>query len=75
MLNMRLFLKEVNEPVWVEVLNVSRKDREDWRAITAEGMLLQEKEDPSFDLEGRFIAELDGRPVGVVHANVDKCRE
>ncbi|MEE8636637.1 MAG: GNAT family N-acetyltransferase [Dehalococcoidia bacterium] len=75
MLNMRRFMKGVDEPVWVEVLNAARKDREDWRAITAEEMLLQEKGDPSFDSEGRFIAELDGRPVGVVHANVDKLRE
>jgi len=65
----------MDEPVWVEVLNASRKNREDWRAITAEEMLLQEQGDPSFDSEGRFIAELDGRPVGVVHANVDKWRE
>jgi len=65
----------VDESVWVEVLNASRKDRENWRAITAEEMLLQEKEDPSFDLEGRFIAELDRKPVGAVHANVEKLRE
>ena len=75
MLNIRRFVNGVDEPVWVEVLNASRKDRKDWRAITAEEMLLQEKGDPSFDSEGRFIAELDGRPVGVVHANVDKLRE
>ena len=75
MLNMRRFVQNVDEPVWVEVLNASRKDREDWRAITTEEMLLQEKEEPSFDSEGRFIAELDGRPAGVVHANVDKLRE
>jgi len=75
MLNVRRFVKGVDEPVWVEVLNASRKEREEWRAITAEEMLLQEKGDPSFDLEGRFIAELDGSPVGVVHANVDKLRE
>jgi ribosomal protein S18 acetylase RimI-like enzyme len=65
----------VDEVVWIEVLNASRKDREDWRAITVEEMLLQEKEDPKFDPEGRFIAEFGGRPVGVVHANVDKLRE
>ena len=75
MLNMRRFVQNADEPVWVEVLNASRKDREDWRAITAEEMLLQEKEEPSFDSEGRFIAELDGRPVGVAHANVDRLRE
>jgi len=75
MLHIRRFVQGVDEPVWAGVLNASRKDREDWRAVTAEEMLLQEKEDPSFDLEGRFIAELDRKPVGVVHANVDKFRE
>ncbi|MFP3897954.1 MAG: GNAT family N-acetyltransferase [Dehalococcoidia bacterium] len=75
MLNIRRFAKGIDEPIWVEIVNASRKDREDWRAITVEEMLLQEKEEPSFDLEGRFIAELDGGAVGVVHANVDKFRE
>ena len=74
MLNMRRFVKGVDEPVWVEVLNASRKDREDWRAITSEEMLLAEKR-PEFDFEGRFIAELDGKPVGVAHGNVDKLRD
>jgi len=75
MLKIRRFVQGVDEPVWVEVLNASHKDREDWRAITVEEMLLQEKENPSFDPGGRFIAELDGRPVGAVHANVEKLRE
>ena len=75
MLQIRRLVQGVDEPVWVEVLNASRKDREDLRAITVEEMILQEKEDPSFDLEGRFIAELDRSPVGAVHANVEKQRE
>ena len=75
MLSIRRFVQGVDEVVWIEVLNASRKDREDWRAITVEEMLLQEKEDPKFDPEGRFIAEFGGTPVGVVHANVDKLRE
>jgi diamine N-acetyltransferase len=75
MLKMRPFVKGADELVWVEVLNASRRGREDWRAVTAEEMILQEKEDPSFDSEGRFIAELDGEPVAVVHAHVDKLRE
>ena len=74
-LDIRRFVSGVDEPVWVQVLNASRKDRDDWRAMTAEELRLHEKEDPSFDPEGRFIAELDGGPVGVVHANVDKLRE
>ena len=75
MLQIRRLVQGVDEPVWVEVLNASRKDREDLRVITVEEMILQEKEDPSFDLEGRFIAELDRSPVGAVHANVEKQRE
>jgi len=67
-------VKDVDEPVWVEVLNAAREEREDWRTITVEELLLEEKQ-PSFDFEGRFIAELDGKPVGIVHANVDKLRE
>jgi mycothiol synthase len=75
MLNIRRFVKSLDEPVWVGVLNASRKERDEWRAITAEEMLRAEEGDPGYDLEGRFIAELDGRPVGVVHANVDRFRE
>lgn len=71
---MRRFVKDVDEPVWVEVLNAAHKEREDWRTITVEELLLEEKR-PSFDFGGRFIAELDGKPVGIVHANVDKLRE
>jgi mycothiol synthase len=68
-------VKGIDEPVWVAVMNASRRGREDWRAVTVEEMLLQEKEDPNFHVEGRFIAELDGKPVGAVHANVEKQRE
>jgi mycothiol synthase len=75
MLNIRRFVKGVDESLWVDILNSARKDREDWRAITVEEMLLQEKEDPKFDPKGGFIADFDGRPVGVVHANVDKLRK
>lgn len=74
MLNIRRFVEGVDEPIWVAVLNAARKGREDWRDVTAEELRLHEKEDPSFDVEGRFIAELDRKPVGVVHANVDKLR-
>ena len=75
MLNMRRFAQGIDESVWVGIFNASRRGREDWRTVTAEEMLMQEKEDPKFDAEGRFIAELDGKPVGAVHANVEKTRE
>lgn len=74
MLNVRRFVKGVDEPVWVEVLNAAYREYGSWwRAITVEE-LLKEEERPNFDFEGRFIAELDGKPVGVVHAHVDKLR-
>ena len=75
MLNIRRFVRGADESVWVRILNVARKDREDWRAITVEEILRQEKEDPKSDPEGRFIAEFDGRTVGTLHARVDKLRE
>jgi ribosomal protein S18 acetylase RimI-like enzyme len=75
MLNIRRFVRGADESLWVGILNAARKDREDWRAITVEEMLQQEKEDPKFDQDGRFVAEFDGRPVGIVHAKVDKLRE
>jgi len=74
MLNIRRFVKGADEPLWVEVLNAARKEREDWRAITEEELIADAKR-PSFDFEGRFIGELDGKAVGVVHAKVDKMSE
>jgi mycothiol synthase len=74
MFAMRRFVQSVDEPVWVDVLNREYEGREDWRAITVEEFLVEEKH-PSFDPEGRFIAELDGKPSGVVHAEVDKLRQ
>lgn len=75
MLNIRSFVKGADEPVWVEVLNAAYKEYEVWwRAITVEEMREQEKR-PNFDFEGRFIAELDGKPVGIIHAHVDKLRK
>ena len=74
MLNVRRFVKGADEPLWVEVLNSARKEREDWRTITVEE-LLADSERPSFDLGGRFIGELDGKAVGVVYAKVEKSSE
>jgi mycothiol synthase len=74
MLDIRRFAKGVDEPAWVELLNRAYEDREDWRAITVEEFLLDEQ-GPSFDFEGRFIAELDGKPAGIAHAAVDKFRK
>jgi len=74
MLNIRRFVKGADEPFWVEVLNAARKEREDWRTITVEELLAEAKR-PSFDCKGRFIGELDGKAVGIVHAKVDESSE
>lgn len=74
MLAVRRFVKGNDEPVWVEILNVSYSDYEVWwGSITVEEMLEKEKR-PGFDSDGRFVVELDGRPVGVVRAHVDDVR-
>jgi ribosomal protein S18 acetylase RimI-like enzyme len=65
-------VKGADAPVWVEILNTAYEEYESWwRGVTVEEMLLAEKR-PNFDFEGRFIAELDGKPVGLVHAHVDR---
>ena len=75
MLNIRQFVKGADEPVWVEVLNAAYREYESWwRGITVEEMREREKRS-DFNFEGRFIAELDGKPVGVVHAHVDRSSE
>jgi len=73
MLHIRRFVKGTDEPVWVDVLNADQNDDEYWRVITVDEFLL-EQERPGFDFDGRFIAELEGRPVGMVHAGVDRAR-
>ena len=72
--DIRRFVWGVDEPVWVGVLNDARRGRDDWRALTVEELLV-DAERPSFDFEGRFIAEIEGKPCGVVHANVDRFRD
>jgi len=73
--NVRRFLNGVDEPVWVELLNAEYREYASWwRGTTVEEMLELEK-NPSFDFEGRFVAELDGKPVGIIHAHVETSGE
>jgi mycothiol synthase len=74
MISIRRFVRGVDEPLWVDILNAARKEREEWRTITAEELLAEAKR-PGFDYEGRFIGEVDRNAVGVVHAHVDKAIE
>ncbi len=73
MLQIRRFVHDSDDSIWVDVLNASHRDDEDWRTITVDELRSEEKH-PGFDFEGRFIAELEGRPVGLVHAFVDRFR-
>jgi len=73
--NVRHFLKGMDEPVWVELLNTEYRDYVSWwRGTTVEEMLELEKR-ADFDFKGRFVALVDGKPVGVVHAHVEGSGE
>ncbi len=73
MLHIRRFVKGTDEPVWVDIFNTASKDDEYSRAITVDEFLL-EQERPGFEFDGKSIAELDGRPVGMVQAVIDRAR-
>jgi len=45
-----------------------------WRGTTVEEILELEKS-PSFNANERFVAEVDGKPVGLIHARVEKTGE
>jgi len=74
LLNIRKFVQGVDEAVWANLWNKAFKEFDDFRSISAEDMLMREK-NPSFDVSGMFIAELNGEPVGIVNAYVDRMRE
>lgn len=74
MLKLRRFVQGEDEEIWVKVRNASFKEVEHERQISAEELREAERA-PGFDSEGRFIALLEDRPVGIVHAYVDSNRE
>ena len=74
MLKIKKFVLGRDEGVWVTVWNKAFKEFEDFRNITVDEALIMHKS-PTFDAAGMFIAELDGEPVGMVNAYVDKLRE
>jgi mycothiol synthase len=74
MLKIRRFIQGKDEGVWVSVWNRAFKEFDDFRSISVEDWLVHEKS-PTFDAAGMFIAELDGKPVGIVNAYVDIMRE
>ena len=74
MLKIRRFVQGEDEAAWVSVWNAVYGKRWDFRPMTVEEMMALEKS-PDFEAEGRYIAELDDQPVGIVFAYVDKLRE
>lgn len=74
MLKIRGFAQGRDEAVWVSVWNRAFQEFHEFRNITVNDVLMSEKS-PTFDATGMFIAELDGEPVGIVNAYVDKLRE
>jgi mycothiol synthase len=73
MLKVRRFVVGEDEATWLHVQNEAYQEYEDVRLDTIEEMELSKKS-PSFDATGMLIAELDGKPVGVVNAFVDRHR-
>jgi ribosomal protein S18 acetylase RimI-like enzyme len=73
--NVRRFVKGVDEHAWVELMDAEYRDYASWwRGTTADEMFEYEK-NPDFDFEGRFVAEVNGKPVGLMHAHVEKSGE
>lgn len=73
-LNTRRFVQGQDEKDWVRVWNAAHKEYDDLRETTV-GEFIQYEKAPEFDAQGRFIAELDERPVGIIHAHVDRLRK
>lgn len=74
MLEIRRFLQGKDEESWVIVHNGANKEYEEYRQMSVDEMRILENA-PDFTVDGRFIAELDGQPVGTIHAYVDKRRK
>ena len=73
-MKIRRFILGKDEADWIKVQNTICGISPACRPLTVKDFRTLEKS-PEFDSEGRFIAELDGNPVGMVHAHVDKLRE
>ncbi len=69
----RHFMKGTDEPALAELMNAEYREYASWwRGTTVEEILELEK-NPSFSAAERLIAEVDGKPVGLVHARVEKA--
>ena len=74
-MKIRRFILGRDEADWVELENAISRVRPNYGPWTTVEEFRAYEKWPEFDSEGRFIAELDGNPVGIVHAHVDELRE
>jgi mycothiol synthase len=72
-MRIRRFVQGKDEKAWVKVRNAAYAEEVGMRQITPEEFRALEKA-PEFDSKGRFMAELNGQIVGIIHAHVDKLR-
>ncbi|MGB9779023.1 MAG: hypothetical protein ACP5LB_01345 [Candidatus Bathyarchaeia archaeon] len=75
MLRIRKFIKDHDESTWVYVLNAAYEKFRDWRKITVEEFLKELQRDSNLLYSERWIAELDGNPVGVVHVFEERVND
>jgi len=73
-LTIRPFRKGEDEETYVQIFNRAFLDYDDIRNVTVQDAKALE-EAPSYNLDGLFIADWNGQPVGMVQALVDKFRE
>lgn len=71
MLHIRQFIKGRDEGVYLEIFNKAFSEYEYFTPWTEEDFRNWEN-NPHFDAEGIFIAEVNGKPAGIVEAYVDK---
>jgi hypothetical protein len=75
---MNLHIREArlgpDDEVWVDIGNQARAEDPEFTPATVDEHRKWQKA-PWFSPEGRFIAELDGKPVGTVSGHVDKERK
>jgi mycothiol synthase len=73
-LTIRPFRKGEDEETYVQIFNRAFLDYDDIRRVTVQDTKALE-DAPSYNLDGLFIADWNGQPVGMVQALVDKFRE
>jgi len=74
MLNIRPFVEDKDEPIYIDILNRAMREFPDITPMTFADTEI-EKNAPNFDHQGRFIVEWKGMPAGYLHAYLDPKKE